>query len=110
MYLSRARNSISEQVYKDYVNSSNPMILALQGWIQMIDKSTNEMFPEWGKNETSGFFAEYCQLVGEADRQYWKKIYLRIGLDYDSNSPKGNSGLAPIYQTGDLFIAVVIHD
>ena len=40
--------------------------------------------------ETPSSFGDYCRRVGAKDPIYWQKIYTRIGLDYTSESPRGN--------------------
>ena len=44
--------------------------------------------------ETASSFGEYCRCVGANDPIYWQKIYTRIGIEYTSTSPKGNT---PVY-------------
>ena len=44
--------------------------------------------------ETSASFGEYCRCVGANDPIYWQKVYTRIGIEYTSTSPKGNT---PVY-------------
>ena len=44
--------------------------------------------------ETSESFGDYCKSIGAKDPIYWQKIYTRIGLEYTSTSPNGNS---PVY-------------
>jgi hypothetical protein len=90
MYLGFARKKFTEKVYFDYVNASNPTMLSLQGWFKMIDPSTMEMYPEWIGIETGNSFADYCKFVGEGDLDYWRKIYERIGLEYNAQSPASN--------------------
>lgn len=41
--------------------------------------------------ETSESFADYCKNIGADDLIYWQKIYTRLGLEYTSTSPRGNS-------------------
>jgi len=41
--------------------------------------------------ETSESFAAYCKCIGTNDPIYWQKIYTRLGLEYTSTSPRGNS-------------------
>ena len=45
--------------------------------------------------ETSESFGDYCKSVGSQDPIYWQKIYTRIGLEYTSQSPKGNCPVRP---------------
>jgi len=40
--------------------------------------------------ETVSSFGDYCKSIGPRDPIYWQKIYTRIGLEYTSQSPRGN--------------------
>lgn len=41
--------------------------------------------------ETATSFGDYCRSIGTDDPIYWQKIYTRLGLEYTSTSPKGNT-------------------
>ena len=45
--------------------------------------------------ETAASFGKYCKWVGSNDPFYWKKIYARLGLEYTSESPRGNKPACP---------------
>ncbi|MDP4198349.1 MAG: hypothetical protein Q8922_04475 [Bacteroidota bacterium] len=91
MYLYRAKNSVSEQVYADYVNSSSPMMLQLQGWIEVMNPETLKMLKPWGEFESSTSFSNCCVAIGSNNPQYWQAVYERIGLEHTSASPHGNA-------------------
>jgi hypothetical protein len=40
--------------------------------------------------ETMESFGGFCKNIGVGDPNYWEKIYHRIGLEYTSESPRGN--------------------
>lgn len=42
------------------------------------------------KEETMSSFADFCKSVGSGEPDYWKQIYARLGLEYTSDSPRGN--------------------
>jgi hypothetical protein len=57
-----------------------------------IDPSTMNFKDErLAVDETASSFGEYCKSIGSKDPNYWQKIYARIGLEYTSESPKGNT-------------------
>jgi hypothetical protein len=41
--------------------------------------------------ETASSFGNYCRSLGTNDPIYWQKVYTRLGLEYTSISPKGNT-------------------
>jgi len=45
--------------------------------------------------ETASSFGKYCRCVGANDPIYWQKVYTRIGIEYTSTSPKGNTPVYP---------------
>jgi hypothetical protein len=90
-YLLCAGKSVHEQhKFEELVKASNPFVLSCQGWFEMLDPSTMRLRPEWAGVESASSFAEYCKSIGENDPAYWRKVYDRLGLEYNSGSPQGN--------------------
>jgi hypothetical protein len=59
--------------------------------LSAIDPATMKPDARFAAVETGSSFGEYCRSVGTEDPNYWKLIYSRIGVDYTSESPRGNS-------------------
>jgi len=74
--------------------SGIPMQIGLQFFddFNPIDCETMEFkHPEFASRETAESFGNFCKSVGSGDPLFWQKIYTRIGLEFTSTSPKGNT-------------------
>lgn len=54
-----------------------------------------EVETDYGDDETPSSFGRFCKSVGAEDPLYWQKVYTRLGLEYTSSSPKGNTPVSP---------------
>lgn len=78
--------SIMRFVPGDQVDS-----LMAEGVFNPLDHPSTMTWERFDSVETETSFGDYCRSLGTDDPIYWQKVYTRIGLEYTSTSPKGNT-------------------
>jgi len=109
-YLLTLPRSDSEEMFDGYVKDSSGCVGSLglqvsrddevdrldaQPIFAMIDPGTMKCKEEWASRETTECFADFCRSLGGNDPLYWQKVYTRLGLEYASESPRGNLPIWP---------------
>jgi hypothetical protein len=55
-----------------------------------VDPATMQLDKRLASIETGSSFGDFCKALGRNEADYWKHVYQRIGIDYTSDSPRGN--------------------
>ena len=59
--------------------------------MSMVDPATMHLDERFASVETGSSFGEFCKTLGATEPNYWQRVYERIGIEYTSDSPRGNS-------------------
>ncbi len=92
-------DSVFWTIVRSFVPDDQVDSITAVGVFNPIDPSTMTFKDQrWGDEELASSFCHYCRGLGTNDPIYWQKVYTRLGLEYTSTSPKGNTP----YRAGEI--------
>ena len=62
--------------------------------MNMVDPATMQLDKRLASDETGSSFGDFCKSLGATEPNYWQHVYDRIGIEYTSDSPRGNRPVA----------------
>lgn len=85
-------DSVPWQIIRSFVADEEIGNIGAKAVLSPIDSATMKFTDKrLASVETCSSFGNFCKTIGPEDPNYWQRVYARIGIEYDSRSPHGNS-------------------